>query len=121
MPLIKHSDHIYYEFSSMFLFVPVEIGAGATAAIVVICVFLMVCITGAALFIYKKYYQRDTAVVHISKQPDMQRNKPNNLSSSTKITSSQLIVGGDEKKRKRKKKHESTNRTSPSIVLQQIQ
>ena len=109
MPLIKHSDRQYYGFSSIFLFVPVEVGAGVTAAIVVICVFLMVCITGAALFIYKKYYQRDTAVVHISKQPDMERKEPNNLSSSTKITSSKVIVGGEEKKRKRKKKHESAS------------
>ena len=104
----------------MFLFVPVEVGAGATAAIVVICVFLMVCITGTALFIYNKYNQQDTTAVHISKQPDMEGKKPNHLSLSTKITSSQLIVGVDEKKRKQKKKHESTNRTSSSLALQPI-
>ena len=101
------------------LFVSVGVGAGA---IVLICIALIVFITVVALFICKKYYQRGTTVAQISKQPDMERKKPNNLTSSAiKVTSSQLFVGGDEKKRKRKKIRESTNRTSPSLVIQPIQ
>ena len=104
----------------MLLFVQVGLGAGATAAIVVV---LMVCATVVALFLFKKYYQRDTAVGQINKQPDdkVERKKPNNVSSSTKVTSFQLIVGDQPVKRKRKKKRKSTNRTSPSLVLPPIQ
>ena len=104
----------------MLFFVPVGVGAGA---IVAICFVLMVLITVLALFIYKKYYQRDSAVAQISNQPDLkvEREKLNNVSSSTKVTSSQLFVGDQPAKRKRKKRHESTNRTSPSLVLQPIQ
>ena len=110
--LIMCNGHQYCELSSMLLFVSVGLGAGATAAIVVV---LMVFITVVALFFYIKYYKRDTAVVQISKQPDVkvERPKPNNMSSSTKVTSSQLIVGDQTAKRKRKKKHEITDRTSP--------
>ena len=113
------NGHLYYELSSMLLFVLVGLGAGATAAIIVV---LMVFITVVALFFYKKYYKRDTAVVQISKQADVkvERPKPNNMSSSTKVTSSKLIVGDQTAKRKRKKKLESTNRTSPSLALQPI-
>ena len=104
----------------MFLFGAVGVGV---SAIVVICISLVVFITVVALFLYKKYYQPDTAPAHISKQPDVkvERTKPNNVSSSTKVTSSQLIVGDQTVKRKRKKKRESTNRTSPSLVLPPIQ
>ena len=49
----------------MLLFVPVGLGAGA---IVAICFVPMVFITVVALFIYKQYHQRDTAVAQISKQ-----------------------------------------------------
>ena len=117
--LIMCNGHLYYELSSMLLFVLVGLGAGATSAIVV---FLMVFITVVALLFYKKYYKRDTSVVQISKQADVkvERPKPNNMSSSTKVTSSQLIVGDQTAKRKRKKKLESTNRTSPSLALQPI-
>ena len=113
------NGHLYYELSSMLLFVLVGLGAGATSAIVV---FLMVFITVVALLFYKKYYKRDTSVVQISKQADVkvERPKPNNMSSSTKVTSSKLIVGDQTAKRKRKKKLESTNRTSPSLALQPI-
>ena len=102
----------------MFLFVPVGVTAGA---IVAICIALIVFVTVVALLIYKKYYQQNTSVAQISKQPDMERKEPKNLSSSTKVTSSQLFVGGNEKKIKRKKERKSTNRTSPSLLLQQIQ
>ena len=78
----------------MLLFVPVGLGAGA---IVAICFVPMVFITVVALFIYKQYHWRDPAVAQISKQ---------------------LIVGDQTAKRKRKKEQESTNRTSPSLVLQ---
>ena len=120
IPLMMCSDHIYYEPSSMLLLVSVGLGAGETATIVVVP---MVCITVVALFLYKKYYQQHTADGQISKEPEdkVERKKPNNLSSSTKVTSSQLIVGGNERKRKQKKKRKSTNRTSPSLVLQPIQ
>ena len=121
VPKMYHSPIL--EFSSMLLLVAVGVGAGATAAITVICVVMMVCVTVAALFLYKKYYQQHTAVGQISKQPEdkVERMKPKNLSSSTKVTSSQLIVGDQAAKKKRKKKRESTNRTSPSLALQPIQ
>ena len=92
----------------------------------------MVAITTAALFLYKKHHHPETAPLQISKQADAlkeERRKHKNVSSSTKVTSSQLmggeiggeIIGGEMKKRVRKKKRESTNRTSPSLVLQPIQ
>ena len=80
----------------MLLFFPLGLGAGA---IVAICFVPIVFITVVALFIYKQYHQRDTAVAKISKQP---------------------IVGDQTAKRKRMKEHECTNRASPSLVLDQI-
>ena len=80
----------------MFLVVPGGVGAGAIASI---CIALIVFVTVVALLLYKKFYMRDTTDAQISKQPDMERKNPNNLSSSTtKVTSSQLFVGGNEKK-----------------------
>ena len=49
----------------MLLFFPLGLGK---AAIVAICFVPMVFITVVALFIYKQYHQRDTAVAQISKQ-----------------------------------------------------
>ena len=80
----------------MLLFVPVGLGA---SAIVAICFVPMVFITVVALFIYKQYHQRDTAVAQISKQP---------------------IFGDQTAKIKRTNKHESTNRASPSLVLRVV-
>ena len=77
----------------MLLFVPLGLGE---AAIVAIRFVPMILITVVALFIYKQYRQRDTAVAQISKQP---------------------IVGDQTAKRKRTKKHECTNRACPSLVL----
>ena len=77
----------------MLLFFPLGLGE---AAIVAICFVPMVFITVVALFIYKQYHQRDTAAAQISNQ---------------------TIVDDQTAKRKRTKEHESTNRTSPSLVL----
>ena len=66
--LIMCMDRLYFEVSSTLLFVPVGLGAGA---IVVICIAPIVFTTVVALLIYKKYYQRGTTVVQISKQTDM--------------------------------------------------